>query len=286
MAAAVARYPSMPGRSSTPPQHLSLNTSSRAPAAIPNKHIPVCSPGGLPATPPASPPRQDSLIEQSSITYPPNAYCSEYSDDPPVYTITADRMAEALEHIATQPLPNPEQVFPWMHGLHSENQIQLAFFSSRRRSVRKVPRCIRSITIVKTGGNLSTSKLKGAVAPDELLDPTFRDTPRFIECDPRDGFSVRNFQIQACKLATVSDIIVYGDHKTNPEETIALAQKISKAQRQHEARNGLPRCLFNTFMLSGKPYDAVYTGTSTNSSRLLQRYSRQVPQFDRHRLCW
>ncbi|KAF1846642.1 dual specificity protein phosphatase PPS1 [Cucurbitaria berberidis CBS 394.84] len=250
MAAAVAR-PLPIARSSTPPPHLSLNTSSRGtPSAIPNKHIPVCSPGGMPATPPASPPRQDSLIETSSITYPPDTYCSQYSDDPSVYTITADRMAEALEHIATQPLPNPEQVFPWMHGLHAENQIQLAFFSSRRKSIRKVPRCIRSITLVKTGGKLSTSKLKGAIAPEELLDPTSEDSSTFIECDPKDGFSVRNFQIQACKLAMVSDIIVYGDHKTHPNETISLAKKISTAQRQYEARNGFPRCLFNTFMLS------------------------------------
>jgi dual specificity MAP kinase phosphatase len=251
MAAAVASYPSMPRPSSTPPPHLSLNTSSRGtPAPIPNKHIPVCPHGGLPATPPASPPRQDSLIETSSILYPPDAYCSKYSDDPQLYTITADHLAQALEHIATQPLPNPEQVFPWMHGLHADNQIQLAFFSSRRRSGRKLPTCIRTITIVKTGGNLSSSKLKGAIAPDEILESVSSDNPQFIECDPREGFSVRNFQIQTCKMATVSDIIVYGDHKTKPEDTIALAQKISKAQRQHEAQNGLQPYLFNTFMLS------------------------------------
>jgi dual specificity MAP kinase phosphatase len=168
-----------------------------------------------------------------------------------VYTITADLMAEALEHMSTQPLPNPEQVFPWMHGLHAENQIQLAFFSSRRKSVRKVPRCIRGLTIVKTGGNLNTCKLKGAIAPEEVLELASSDADAFIECDPKDGFSVRNFHIQACKMATVSDIIVYGDPKTSPSETVALAQRISKAQRQFEAKNGFPRCLFNTFMLSG-----------------------------------
>ncbi|KAH3904462.1 hypothetical protein HBI56_171220 [Parastagonospora nodorum] len=252
MATAIAtRALPIPSRSPTPPPHLSLNTSSRgAPAAIPNKHIPTCSPGGLPETPPASPPRQDSLVETSSITYPPNANCTEYSDNPPVYTITADCMAEALEHMATQPLPNPEQVFPWMHGLHPENQIQLTFFSSRRKSVRKVPRCIRGLTIVKTGGNLNSSKLKGAIAPDEILESASSDAPAFIECDPKDGFSVRNFQIQACKMAMLSDIIVYGDQKTQPNETVALAQRISKAQRQYEEENGFPRCLFNTFMLS------------------------------------
>ena len=174
-------------------------------------------------------------------------------------------MAEALEHIATQPLPNPEQVFPWMHGLHDENQIQLAFFSSRRKSARKVPKCIRSITIVKTKGNLTTSKLKGAIAPEELLDPDSKSPPTFIECDPKEGFSVRNFQIQACKLAMVSDIIVYGDDKTHPNDTIALAQRISQAQRQYEANNGFPRCLFNTFMLSGIYSDSLGSGCEADN---------------------
>jgi dual specificity MAP kinase phosphatase len=276
MAAAVARALPVPTRSPTPPQHLSLNTSTRGtPAVIPNKHIPFCSPGGLPATPPASPPRHDSLVETSSITYPPDTYCTEYSDDPPVYTITADRMAEALEHMSTQPLPNPEQVFPWMHGLHAENQIQLAFFSARRKSSRKIPSCIRGLTLVKTGGNLNSSKLKGAIAPDELLEPASTDPPAFIDCDPKDGFSVRNFQIQACKLAQVSDIIVYGDQKTHPNETVALAQRISKAQRRFEAGNGLPRCLFNTFMLSGMPHHyAPPLEPQANTCRFFPRRTR------------
>jgi dual specificity MAP kinase phosphatase len=195
-------------------------------------------------------------------------------------------MAEALEHMATQPLPNPEQVFPWLHGLHSENQIQLAFFSSRRRSVRKTPRCLRSITLVKTGGNLNTSKLKGAVAPGEILDTDAKDIPSFIECDPRDGFSVRNFQIQACKLAMVSDIIVYGDHKTLPSETVALAQKISKAQRQYEARNGFPRCLFNTFMLSGTSSRYTLRINANTVDRCVQCCARQVPQLGCNRFNW
>jgi dual specificity MAP kinase phosphatase len=51
-------------------------------------------------------------------------------------------------------------------------------------------------------------------------------------------------------MAMVSDIVVYGDEVTGLEKTIALAKAISKAQRQFEAKNGLPRCSFNTFMLS------------------------------------
>jgi dual specificity MAP kinase phosphatase len=163
--------------------------------------------------------------------------------------ISAERLAQALHHISTQPLPYPEQVFPWLHGLHAENQIQLAFFVQRRKSVRKAPRCIRGITVVKTGGDLSSSKLKGAIAPEELLHMCSDDSAAFLECDPRDGFSVRNFQIQACKMAMVSDIVVYGDSKTNEKDTIALAQRISKAQRAYEVNQGLERGLFNTFIL-------------------------------------
>jgi dual specificity MAP kinase phosphatase len=171
-----------------------------------------------------------------------------------VWMISAQRLAQALEHISTQPLPYPEQVFPWLHGLHAENQIQLAFFVSRRKSIRKVPKCIRGITIVKTGSDLSSSKLKGAIGPYELLQckGITDDSSSFIECDPRDGFSVRNFQIQACKMAMVSDIVIYGDEKTHPYDTIALAKKISRAQRAYEVKNGIQRGLFNTFMLAGK----------------------------------
>ncbi len=172
-----------------------------------------------------------------------------------MFTISAPRCAQALEHVATQPLPIPDQVFPWLHGLHADNQLQLAFFVNRRKSLRRVPRCIRGLTVVKTGGDLARSKLKGAIAPDELLSSA-RDHDTFLECDPRCGFSVRNFHIQACKLATVSDIIVYGDGSTDPNETVTLARRISKAQRHHEARHGFPRGYFNTFMLSGR-YRAV-----------------------------
>jgi dual specificity MAP kinase phosphatase len=164
-----------------------------------------------------------------------------------VYLISGDKLAAALEHLSTQPLPNPDQVFPWLHGLHADNQIQLAFFVSRRKTVRKVPRCIRSITLVKVGGDLSSSKLKGAVTPDELLDGD-----AFLECDPKDGFSVRNFQIQACKLAMVSDIIVYADDKTPLDQTKTLAVSISRAQRKYETSNGLPRGQFNTFVLASE----------------------------------
>ena len=120
------------------PSQISINTSvAGTPRAIPHKHIPYCSPGPRPAsrgldTPPASPPSPSQLIETTTLTYPPNGY-EKISSEPPVYAITAEQLSQAIDHLATQPLPAAEQVFPWLHGLHAENHLQLAFSLHVRR---------------------------------------------------------------------------------------------------------------------------------------------------------
>ncbi|KAF2672379.1 dual specificity protein phosphatase PPS1 [Microthyrium microscopicum] len=239
MATIVEQAPTLPSRPTTPPPHLTLNTSLRGtPAPIPNKHIPVCSPGPTPAvslnTPPTSPPTKiPTSRSQLSLLYPVENF-TKILETPVVYSIEPSTVADALEYQATQPLPDPKQVFPWLHGLHADNAIQLAFFVARRRALRRVPQSLRGITLVKAGGELSLARLKGAVAPEEILATDSLTGPiqqsRFIDPDPRDGFSVRNFQIQACKMATVSDIIVYGDETTHTDEVITLAQRFAWAQ--------------------------------------------------------
>lgn len=171
-----------------------------------------------------------------------------------MYALQAKGLNQAHQHLSSQPLPPPNQVFPWLHGLHAENQLQLAFFTARKRSLRRTPKCLRGMTIVKAGGDLSRCKLKGAVAPEEILQPMEHgDNPEFIEIDPREGFSVRNFQIQTCKLATVSDIVVYGDDSCSQFEVVRLATQISQAQATWQKNNELPMSgdtrLFNTFVL-------------------------------------
>ena len=57
-------------------------------------------------------------------------------------------------------------------------------------------------------------------------------------------------------MATVSDIVVYGDDKTPRTEVEALAKKISRAQALWQKKNGSlqdnEERLFNTFVVSGK----------------------------------
>ncbi|KAF2152544.1 tyrosine protein phosphatase 1 [Myriangium duriaei CBS 260.36] len=259
MATVMTRPSGLTKSASTPPPTLSLNTSIRTPTALPNKHIPTCSPGPRPnghrlASPGiASPATPSQLIEASSLLHPPDNYV-KLSSKPSVYSLNSKQLHAALDHLASQPLPDPGLVFPWMHGLHPDNSLQLAFFIARKKVLRRTPRCIRSITIVKAGGDLSCSKIRGAVAPEELLGSIkLSEEAQFIDADPRDGFSVRNFQIQAAKMATVSDIVVYGDDKTPRQQVLHLAEHISRAQkawRNRDVEAGADRPKFSTFVVT------------------------------------
>ena len=105
--------------------------------------------------------------------------------------------------------------------------------------------------MVKVGGDLTSSRLKGAVAPNEILEPS---GTAFLDVDPRDGFSVRNFQIQTAKLAPLSDIVVYCENGGSHEDLLRTAGDVAIAQEDWMVKNGIDRDmrLFNTFILSSK----------------------------------
>ncbi|KAK6602045.1 hypothetical protein ACHAP3_001563 [Botrytis cinerea] len=260
----------------------SINSSSAFPIPIPNKHLPVCPPGPTPSekpdTPPNSPPAKElSLSPQRSILYPPVNYNSRYIDSSIIYEIDAAGVAAALEHLAGQPLPDPSQVFPWFHGLHPSNHIQQAFFIARRRTLRRTPKCIRGITIVKADGDLTSSRLKGAITPDEFLK--FGLTTEFQEVDPKEGFSVRNFQIQPAKSAMVSDVIVYGEDSRNVER---LAKEIAAAQqvvRETHFNQGHEISQYNTFICTSafSEFEEEYPQIVSVDSRA--RWTGEVMDF-------
>ncbi|RKU42901.1 tyrosine/serine/threonine protein phosphatase pps1 [Coniochaeta pulveracea] len=219
---------------------------------VPNKHIPSCPPGPIPTaeqlnTPPASPAGQEEDNLPQSLLYPPDNYSRLRSGPVSIFKINASDLVAALDHIARQPLPDPTHVFPWFHGLHPHNHIQQTFFLSRRKSPRKTPSCLRGITVVKTDGDLTVSRLKGAIAPSEFLNLDL-SPPEFIDIDPAEGFSVRNFQIQAAKTAMTSDIVVYGQDDVLNRK---LAWDIAAAQQRWREKHGdqghsLP--VYNTFV--------------------------------------
>jgi dual specificity MAP kinase phosphatase len=167
---------------------------------------------------------------------------------PNIYAIDAETLSSALDHLAAQPLPDPSQMFPWLHGLHPDNHLQLGFFSSRRKSLRRAPKCWRGITVVKMGGDLSKARLKGAVAPNEVISPA----SRFLMADPPEGFSVRNFQIQTAKLAAMSDIVVYAEDQASKSELLALAEDFAMAQQAWRMKNDpmQERPPYNTFVVT------------------------------------
>jgi dual specificity MAP kinase phosphatase len=243
-------------RARTPP--VNLNAAKMRAGPVPNKHIPYCSPGPAPAKDALRPGflspslAKEHAATEKSILYPAAEY-EKVLDDPPVYSIESEVLAKATYHIASNPLPDPELVFPWLHGLHPENAVQQAFFTVRRKVPRKAPTCIRGITLVKVGGDLGKSKLKYAISPAEVLAPTSVKDSTFLELDPKEGFSVRNFHIQAAKMATLSDIVLYKDDSTTQDELLCVARRFSRAQKRYREKcdtMGIDIAEYNTFVVS------------------------------------
>ncbi|EEP80379.1 conserved hypothetical protein [Uncinocarpus reesii 1704] len=249
MATIVVQQPPVQHSSTPPPLSSALSLSgsaSRAQPPIPNKHLPVCPTGPPPASSKIPAPTVSTTKPVKTFLYPPSKFPKLY-DSPPVYTLDANQLAAALDEASTRALPEPNKVFPWLHGLHPDNQIQLAFFVPRRRTLRRVPKCLRNVIIVKVGGELSSSRIKGAVAPSEILNGS-----TFLDADPPMGFSVRNFHIQAAKLAPVCDIVVYGEDGVKPSQLLSLAKQVSSAQETWRLKfdPGEEHRLVNTFILS------------------------------------
>ena len=266
MSTLVIRQP-VPRQTPTPPPQddgfVSLASKSRM-VPIPNKHIPYCSPGPVPiqrphstpVTPPDSPPGKTPSFQGQTLLQNVGRF-PQLSGVPPVYSVSVLELAGAIHDLSAQLLPEPKQLFPWLHGLNAENQVQLAFFSARRKLQRSTPKCFRGITIVKVGGDLSRAKIKSAISADEILESTSQidSDARFVDMDPREGFSIRNFQIQCTKMAVVSDIVIYKDENATDRDAQQLARKFSMAQDTWRvASRGIdsdhcPR--YNTFILSG-----------------------------------
>ena len=194
---------------------------------------------------------RNGLGQVSSLLYPPDAFPRiSHLLSPAIYGIGAEILSAAIDYQASQSLPDPSHMFPWLHGLHSDNHLQLNFFSSRKRTQRKPPKAWRSITIVKLGGDLTKARIKGAVSPSEVISPS----SHFLMADPPEGFSVRNFQIQTAKLATLSDIVIYGEDGHSQSEMLALAEDFAMAQHEWRLKNdpAYERPAYNTFVLTSK----------------------------------
>ncbi|OAP62678.1 hypothetical protein AYL99_01905 [Fonsecaea erecta] len=283
-------------RQSTPPPlgpTISLN-QARSSTPIPNKHLPYCPPGPVPSqtqiTPPNSPPLRTVAPKPTSLLHPPNNY-QRLCNSPPIYGISAKQVAEALEHYARQPLPHPSSVFPWLHGLHPDNHIQLAFFVARKKSLRRIPKCLRGITIIKAGGDLSRSRIKGAIAPDEVLNLSESNGRGFVDCDPREGFSVRNFHIQAAKMALVSDIIIYGDEDTDHRIIKSVAERTASVQKKwRKELENAGQCpeTFNTFVLtqSFEDFEQLYPElVAVDSQGRYEDHTLDFLQQERREMC-
>lgn len=230
--------------------------------------------------------------------YTPNVLSSILSANPTVFGISASTLASAIDYNYSSPLPEIENIFPWLHGLHPNNITQRMFLNSKRMNFNfdnsidsanssfsseilanppMIPSSIRGLLVVKIGSPNTPGTLIGSIYPNEILarrnkndfdfidmddisfskpaegnfdknpvydeDEEFSESnntddllnpsnfaPEFLNLDPQEGISLRNFHIQVSKWGTFSDIVLYVSDEADRNKMMAFAKLISKAQ--------------------------------------------------------
>lgn len=158
---------------------------------------------------------------------------------------------------------------------------ELDFVSECLQTPTKVPSSFRGLLLVKVGPQNSEGTLIGSCYPHEILTPTAHDSddsddndvglaetpyldsanskqpslkpadysPHFLNLDPLEGISLRNFHLQITKWAAVSNIALYVSDEALRDDMLAFAKLISQAQVNARAQHAdIPPC--NTYIVN------------------------------------
>ncbi|KAI5301410.1 tyrosine/serine/threonine protein phosphatase pps1, partial [Ascosphaera atra] len=192
-----------------------------------------------PFSPIAEEDEQQEQQEPKLYLYPPHAF-TQMIRGPIVYRIDADQLAAALRTLAKTPLKPTNEMFPWLHAAcpvysrHVRKEVDL-------ENYHPVPQGLRSILLVKAGKDYNRSKLKGSVAPEEIVEED-QNGCKFRSIGETNEGRQRRFKAQLQKFARVSDIVVYADDDLRKIMKEIVALKINECQRIYRLSHDPDRC--------------------------------------------
>ncbi|CAG8616303.1 7314_t:CDS:2 [Ambispora leptoticha] len=198
-----------------------------------------------PFTPPLSPPTHLPPSPLAARSPSPSVYdvFPLVCEDPPIRALTSSQYYMIIEAYYTTQLPN-DILFPWLHGVDGTNHQQNMFFNVNNCNVPEH----RGVTIVQAEEDSQKSQLVGSVYPSDILNPPNENAIRgFLNIQEEDVINLRNFKIQVAKYATLSDIVVYGEHGLN-DQVLQIAKQVAWAQQvmREERPNGIE---YETFVI-------------------------------------
>lgn len=204
----------------------------------------------LVSTAPNSPVREKTKsCERPSQLFPADDFPEIVPD---VRLLSSENLASAHEYNIRYRLPDSNDVFPWLHGIHRSNSDQRLFFDITRPSMMPRPKGLRTMTLIP-----AHSALKGQagrlVNSLDLWD-VFTESDNelsFVDGDPPNRIGLRNFHIQAIKLALVSDIVIYDiENAAENDQILLLASSIAAAQKKYAMRQHWKTPKYGTFVLA------------------------------------
>ncbi|KAF7730983.1 tyrosine/serine/threonine protein phosphatase pps1 [Apophysomyces ossiformis] len=150
----------------------------------------------------------------------------ELQKEPPMYGISSSQYAHIQRTYNEFPLPN-NILFPWLHGVDGKSYQQNMFFGIRRCIVP----LYRGLMLVHADEACPySSRLVHSVLPSEIL---ISNESEFLQSS-QPKIDLRNFKSQVSRMATISDIVVYGDRAEDVAKRISQAQHVLREKRLEE----------------------------------------------------
>ncbi|KAI8065126.1 hypothetical protein BC940DRAFT_335022 [Gongronella butleri] len=150
-----------------------------------------------------------------------------------LFHINVSQYAALQEAYARHPLPS--HLFPWLHGIDGHDYQQCLFFGVRRVLVPEH----RGLVLVHAMGDDNDSdkdalrnRMAHSLLPSDLIEQGDDGRWRFKKQETRQGIHLRNFNIQAWRYASISDLVIYGTHARSVAARLGEAQQIIYQQRQ------------------------------------------------------
>lgn len=169
------------------------------------------------------------------------------TDPFPIYRISSEQYASLYQQYIKTPLPNASQLFPWLHGVDGHSYQQNLYFGVRRC----LPPRYRGLMVVHSQQQQEDHEidmddhdendsgifqvrqsrlLRDAISVKELVDSS---TDTFYNHKDT-TVNLRNFQIQALRFASISDLVVYGRDAMETAKSLARAQLHLRKERMAE----------------------------------------------------
>lgn len=221
----------------------------------------------------------------------------EYEFPGPAFAeIGSQEFASLIKDYYSNPLPETQLMFPWLHGITESNLEQRAYYSPKRSRMSRgedvgtftaediptppPPPQISGLLLV-VALDESDKKVIGAITPQDILvknpDKDGEFIGEFIDSDPTTGHSSRGLDIQVSKWSQISTIVVYTTNESRRDQLIHISELVAAAQKKAQSQTTTLDRVKTRFVISQPPHHSdIGSDCTTSLGMFMEKETRAM----------